>query len=35
MKLDRTIIDELIEYIEVHENNKITVKFKFKNCVLL
>ena len=31
MSLDRTIIDELIEYIEVHENNKITIKFKFNN----
>ena len=30
-KLDRDIITELIDYIEVHENKKITIHFKFKN----
>jgi len=28
-KLDRDVITELIEYIEVHENKKITIHFKF------
>ena len=28
-KLDRNIIIELIDYIEVHENKKITIHFKF------
>ena len=28
-KLDRDIIIELINYIEVHENKKITIHFKF------
>lgn len=28
-KLDRDIITELIDYIEVHENKKITIHFKF------
>ena len=27
--LDRDVITELIDYIEVHENNKITIHFKF------
>ncbi len=30
-KLDRSIITELINYIEVHENKKITIHFKFMN----
>lgn len=30
-KLDRNIITELIDYIEVHENKKITIYFKFIN----
>jgi len=30
-KLDRDIITELIDYIEVHENKKITIQFKFMN----
>lgn len=30
-KLDRDIITELIDYIEVHENKKITIHFKFMN----
>ncbi len=30
-QLDRDIIAELIDYIEVHENNKITIYFKFVN----
>lgn len=30
-KLDRDIITELIDYIEVHENKKITIHFKFIN----
>ena len=30
-KLDRTIIQELIDYIEIHENKKITIHFKFMN----
>ena len=30
-KLDRDIIAELIDYIEVHENKKITIHFKFMN----
>ena len=30
-KLDRNIITELIHYIEVHENKKITIHFKFMN----
>ena len=29
-KLDRDVITELIDYIEVHENKKITIHFKFK-----
>ena len=28
-ELDRDIITELIDYIEVHENKKITIHFKF------
>ena len=28
-KLDRDIIMELIDYIEVHENKKLTIHFKF------
>ena len=28
-ELDRDIIIELIDYIEVHENKKITIHFKF------
>ena len=27
--LDRDVVTELIDYIEVHENNKITIHFKF------
>ena len=30
-ELDRSIIMELIDYIEVHENKKITIHFKFMN----
>ena len=30
-ELDRSIITELIDYIEVHENKKITIHFKFMN----
>lgn len=30
-ELDRNIITELIDYIEVYENNKITIHFKFMN----
>lgn len=30
-ELDRDIITELIDYIEVHENKKITIHFKFMN----
>ena len=30
-ELDREIITELIDYIEVHENKKITIHFKFMN----
>lgn len=30
-ELDRVIITELIDYIEVHENKKITIHFKFMN----
>ena len=30
-ELDRNIITELIDYIEVHENKKITIYFKFIN----
>lgn len=30
-KLDRDIITELIDYIEVHEDKKITIHFKFMN----
>ena len=30
-KLDRDIITELIDYIEVHENKEITIHFKFMN----
>lgn len=30
-KLDRDIITELIDYIEVHENKRITIHFKFMN----
>ncbi len=30
-ELDRNIITELIEYIEVHESKKITIHFKFMN----
>lgn len=30
-KLDRAIIIELIDYIEVHENKRITIHFKFMN----
>lgn len=30
-ELDRDIITELIDYIEVHENKKITIHFKFVN----
>lgn len=30
-ELDRDIITELIDYIEVHENKKITIHFKFIN----
>ena len=30
-KLDRDIITELIEQIEIHENKKITIHFKFMN----
>ena len=30
-ELDRDIITELIDYIEVHENKKITLHFKFMN----
>lgn len=30
-KLDRNIITEIIDYIEVHENKKITIHFKFMN----
>ena len=29
--LDRDIVSELIDYIEVHENKKITIHFKFTN----
>ena len=31
--LDKDIINELIDYIEVHENKKITIHFKFKNTL--
>ncbi len=30
-ELDRDVITELIDYIEVHENKKITIHFKFMN----
>ena len=30
-ELDRDIIKEIIDYIEVHENKKITIHFKFMN----
>lgn len=30
-KLDRDIVTELIDYIEVHENKRITIHFKFMN----
>ena len=30
-ELDRDIITELIDYIEVYENKKITIHFKFMN----
>lgn len=30
-KLDRDIITELIDYIEIHEDKKITIHFKFMN----
>ena len=30
-ELDRDIITELIDYIEVHEDKKITIQFKFMN----
>ena len=30
-ELDRDIITELIDYIEVHEDKKITIHFKFMN----
>ena len=30
-ELDRDIISELIDYIEVHENKRITIHFKFMN----
>ena len=30
-ELDREIITELIDYIEVHESKKITIHFKFMN----
>ena len=30
-ELDRDIITEIIDYIEVHENKKITIHFKFMN----
>lgn len=30
-ELDRDIITELIDYIEIHEDKKITIHFKFKN----
>lgn len=29
-ELDRDVITELIDYIEVHENNQLTIHFKFK-----
>ena len=29
IRLDRDIITELIDYIEIHENKKITIHFKF------
>lgn len=31
IELDRDIITELIDYIEVYENKKITIHFKFMN----
>lgn len=31
IRLDRDIITELIDYIEIHENKKITIHFKFMN----
>ena len=31
MELDRDIILELIDYIEIHEDKKITIHFKFMN----
>lgn len=30
-KLDRDIVTELIDYIEIHENKKITIHFKYEN----
>ena len=34
-KLDRDSITELIDYIEVSEDKKITIHFKFMNELLL
>jgi DNA invertase Pin-like site-specific DNA recombinase len=34
MKLNRAIITELIDYVEVHENKKITIHFKFRLLIL-
>ena len=31
INLDRDVIAEIIDYIEIHENKKITIHFKFMN----
>ena len=31
MTLDRVVLTELIDYIEIHENKKITIHFKFSD----